>query len=538
MTLDAEHSLPSPAHGRSVVSGPPMAGTVFFGGMVAAGLGLGALAVAVLLLWITSPYPDSGPAGALRIAADLWLLAQGADLVRTETLSGTPAPVGLTPLLLTVLPCWLLYRAARHALEPGEELSAEDEPEDEPEGCPEDTDRLDDAGATEPVDAVDAADVFEDGHSDDRPAEEETLAPRTAALALLGGYLLVAAAAVVYVSSGPVRVAPLSALLHVPLVAGASVALGVWTAAGRPVGSVPAFVRPALEAVPEGVRTWFARPWLKAATRVGVVATGTLLAAGAVLLGVSLAVHANAAHESLLRMTMAWSGRLAVILLCVVLLPNAVVWAAAYGLGPGFAVGAGSVVAPSGAAGYPDLPRFPLLDVLPAAGASGPLTWAAAGAVPVVAGVAVAYATVPRDPDAAGRASLAGIAWTALLGSVFCAGAVMVLAGVASGAVGSGTLAAFGPSWYAGPAALAWMAGIGVPGALAVRHLRTRAAREAVKAARKEARKESTMAAAPATSPDAAPDAARDGAAVPAWCRGPVAVLGLAPLPSTGDGQP
>ena len=85
----------------------------FLGGALAAGLGLGSFAVLVMVLWISSPYPDSGPGSALHVAASLWLLAHGAELVRTDTLSGVPAPVGVTPLLLLVLPAWLMQRAAR-----------------------------------------------------------------------------------------------------------------------------------------------------------------------------------------------------------------------------------------------------------------------------------------------------------------------------------------------------------------------------------------------------------------------------------------
>ena len=88
---------------------------------LAAGLGLGSFAVLVMVLWISSPYPDSGPGGALHVAAALWLLAHGAELVRTDTLSGAPAPVGITPLLLLALPVWLVHRAARDAADGGED---------------------------------------------------------------------------------------------------------------------------------------------------------------------------------------------------------------------------------------------------------------------------------------------------------------------------------------------------------------------------------------------------------------------------------
>lgn len=101
------------ARGRS-----PGLATCLFGGAVAAGLGLGSFAVLVMVLWISSPYPDSGPGGALHVAAAVWLIAHGTELIRTDTLSGVPAPVGVTPLLLVALPGWLVHRAARDAADP------------------------------------------------------------------------------------------------------------------------------------------------------------------------------------------------------------------------------------------------------------------------------------------------------------------------------------------------------------------------------------------------------------------------------------
>jgi hypothetical protein len=178
---DRSPSLSSP--GRAALRRP--SSTVreaFLGGVVAAGLGLGALAVVVLLLWITSSSPDSSPDGALHIAADLWLLAHGADLVRTGTLSGGSAPVGLTPLLFSALPCWLLYRAGRHAIETGVPEEAEEA-----------------AGAA--------------GGAGLWAPEEATLHPRTAFRWVTGGYLLVGVAVVVYASTGPLHVEPFSALL-------------------------------------------------------------------------------------------------------------------------------------------------------------------------------------------------------------------------------------------------------------------------------------------------------------------------------------
>src|SRR2546423_15453189 len=67
------------------------------GGAVAAGLGLGAVAVLVIMLWISSPYPDGGPGGALHVAAALWRLGHGAGLIRAGPLAGAPAPPGVHP---------------------------------------------------------------------------------------------------------------------------------------------------------------------------------------------------------------------------------------------------------------------------------------------------------------------------------------------------------------------------------------------------------------------------------------------------------
>ncbi len=409
------------------MTGPSSAtSTVFFGGMLAAGLGLGALSMVVLALWIISPYPDSGPAGALRIAADLWLLAHGAALVRTETLTGVPAPIGMTPLLLSVVPCTLLYRAARHALEP-------------PEHAP-----------------------------PDMPGP----LPRTAFTAMLGGYLLVGLAAALYASSGPVRVAPLSALLHVPLVAAAFIAAGVWTAAGRPGAPAPAAVR---RVVPGVVRRWFTKDRLAVAVRAGAAATAMLLVGGVLLVGVSLALHADEAREAFAQLAPRWSGRVAVGLLSAALLPNAVVWAAAYGLGPGFTVGASSLVAPLGVAdGRPMLPSFPLLAALPSPGQAGPLALAGAAALTAGAGIALARAAVPKRSARVGRREAVA---TALVGAVLCGALLTVLAYASGGVLGHAVLADFGPScWRTGAAAAGWTAALGVPGALVVRWRREVAA--------------------------------------------------------------
>ncbi|WP_244205791.1 DUF6350 family protein, partial [Streptomyces bobili] len=158
------------------------------GGVLAAGLGLGSFAVLVMVLWISSPYPDSGPGGALHVAAALWLLAHGVELVRADTLSGVPAPVGVTPLLLLAAPVWLLHRAARDAV-------------DGAEGAP-------------------------------------LVSARTAWTGVVLGYLAVAAAVAGYAAGGALRPSWAWAAASLPAVVAAAAGMGAWTAYGRPRGPV------------------------------------------------------------------------------------------------------------------------------------------------------------------------------------------------------------------------------------------------------------------------------------------------------------
>ncbi|MFB6436648.1 DUF6350 family protein [Streptomyces sp. NPDC056411] len=429
------------SHGRTAAQRSSALGAAFLGGVTAAGLGLGALTVAVLLLWVASPFPDSGPSRALHLAADLWLLAHGGDLVRTATPSGGPAPVAVTPLLLSVLPVWLLHRAARHTLATAAGAPAE-------------------PGAARPVGAV---------------------AARHLLGALLTGYLLVAAGALVYAGTGQLHAAPLSALPAVPATALATVAVTAWHILG-PAGAVllPPRIRRVVVRLPHRLRTLFGGPRGTAAVRAGGAAVAALLAAGALLTLLGLALHAGQVRADLLRLAPDWASRATVLLLCLLLLPNAAVWGAAYGLGPGFTLGAGSVVGPLGASPHPVPPPLPLLGGVPDVGPGTPLTWAVV-VVPVCAGVLLAR-FVARPAAAPGGAAGPWSWWTtagaAGLAAGVCGVLTAALAGLAGGALGSGALADFGPSWWAtGLAAAAWTAVTGVPGAVAARAWRLRTAR-------------------------------------------------------------
>ncbi|MGW2821611.1 cell division protein PerM [Streptomyces sp. NPDC001443] len=429
--MTARRSLLSPLLMRMRDRSPGL-GASLLGGAVAAGLGLGALAVLVMVLWISSPYPDSGPGGALHVAAALWLLAHGAELVRTDTLSGVPAPVGVTPLLLCALPAWLVYRAAR--------------------------------------DAVDG-----DGDTD-VDADAPPVAAHTAWAGVVLGYLAVGAAAALYAAGGDLCPSWRSTGVSLPLVAGVMAGAGVWTAYGRPrhpVDRMLALLPGVLRRLVLGAD---ARARLGAAVRTAAAGTAVYLGGGALLLGVSLVWHGDAARASFWQLTEGWSGRFAVLLLCLALMPNAVVWAAAYALGPGFVLGVGHVAAPVHSAPAPLLPPFPLLAALPDAGPGTPLTWASA-AVPAAAGVTVGWFTARaalRRPGAR-RWSRERTAASAGLAAVLCAGALAALAALAGGPLGVAALARFGPVWWqVGCAALVWTAGVGAPVALVARWWRNR----------------------------------------------------------------
>ncbi|MFF4456070.1 DUF6350 family protein [Streptomyces goshikiensis] len=419
MTQVIERGTPLPAPPRAGGRRrSPAAAACVLGGAMAAGLGLGFLAVLVIVLWISSPYPDSGPGGALHLAAGLWLLAHGTDLIRYETLSGVPAPVGMTPLLLVALPVLLMRRAARLGSASG------------------------------------------DGSDGD-----EVLPASAVFSAVTCGYLAVGSLATVYAAGGPMPADPLSAAWHVPLVAVLAAAGGVWVAKGRPLGPLP-------EWVPKGVRRAVARPRYALALRSGAAGALVLLGGGVLLVGASLAWHGAEVQGTFLGLTGVWSGRFAVLLLALALIPNAMVWGAAYALGPGFALGAGATATPlgfEGAAALP-LPRFPLLSALPPQGPGSPVTWAV-GVIPVAAGLAVGWFAVRR----AREVSYGETALTAGLGSVVCGLFMAGLAGAASGPLGSRELARFGPVWWqAGGAAAAWTLAVAVPLAVAVHGWRNR----------------------------------------------------------------
>jgi len=174
-----------------------------------------------------------------------------------------------------------------------------------------------------------------------------------------------------------------------------------------------------------------------------------LTATGAALAGGSLTAHIGGFQSVTGALAPGVVGGLLLLLVQIGYVPNAIAWAIAYLLGPGFAFGGGTVVAPTGSA-LGAVPMFPMLAALPSgpppghpAGASA---WIGLGALatPYLAGVfggllIVRVAPTPRVE----AAPLWGFTCGAATGL-----ATGLLAGFAGGPLGGARLAVIGPSWW------------------------------------------------------------------------------------------
>ena len=182
---------------------------------------------------------------------------------------------------------------------------------------------------------------------------------------------------------------------------------------------------------------------------VGTAAALALLtAAGSLLAAASLAAHLGEFRNVNASLGAGAVGALLLLLAQLAYVPNAITWAISFTLGPGFAFGAGTVVAPTGSA-LGQLPAFPLLAALPQGvhSAVPPSLSVAVLAVPYVAGAFGGLLTVRAGPVLALEAApLWGFACGAITGCV-----LGVMASFAGGPLGNGRLAAVGPSaWQVG----------------------------------------------------------------------------------------
>jgi hypothetical protein len=172
---------------------------------------------------------------------------------------------------------------------------------------------------------------------------------------------------------------------------------------------------------------------------------GVLAAAGALLAGTALALHLHEAGRLQGSLGAGWVGTALLVLLEIGYVPNAVIWAISFTLGPGFAVGVGTVVAPTGASLGP-LPAFPLLAALPPGVHPTIPAWLAPVvlALPYVAGGVGGWLLIRTAPVLSIEAApLWGMA-TGVLGGALLG----LVAAFSGGPLGSGRLSAVGPSGW------------------------------------------------------------------------------------------
>lgn len=346
-------------------------------------IGMVTLTTITLVGWVAAPRAAIGPGlpGVFRAAINLWLVAH-------QTGFALPGGrVGLLPLGLVLLPGALLFRAGgwitRAASVPG----------------------LRRVGVTH------------------------------AALSLAVPYAIVSAALALLGGTSVIRPSVWEAVITGFLLALAAGGLGsarelVTSAGGRMSWAG------LLRLLPERPR----------ALVVGVTgATLTLVAAGAVLVGGSLVAHLPEAERLQDSLAPGLVGGVLLFLLEVVFLPNAIIWGMSYAIGPGFAVGSGTTVSPSGIT-LGELPAFPLLAALPESGPA-PLISLLALAAPFAAGVVGGVLTVRTVPTLVPEAApLWGFASGVLTGGVMAGMALL-----SSGPLGGGRLTAMGPSaWQVG----------------------------------------------------------------------------------------
>jgi hypothetical protein len=364
-------------------------------GMLAAawtlGVGLAVLTTLTLVGWIAAPKGTLGAGlpGVFRAACQLWLAAHHAGFA----IPG--GRIGLLPIGLMIMPAALLYRAALWMARDADlrlRLPA----------------RLPKGTSKEKANARRRA---------------QLLLVAQAGISLAAPYALLAGLIALIARNEVTRPFIGEALVsHLVL---AFLAGSVATA--RTIGPW----RVMLRLLPERARS----------VVVGTaVALAALLAAGFVVVLGSIAVNFGEIKQLSDGLSTGFVGGLLLLLVEVLYLFNAVVWGMSYIAGPGFAIGTGTLVAPTGVK-LGSVPAMPILGALPQSGAS-PAWVMAVLALPFAAGAVAGIVVVRIAPTPNVEAApLWGFGCG--LASGVAAG---LLAALSGGPLGGNRLSAVGPS--------------------------------------------------------------------------------------------
>ena len=212
-------------------------------------------------------------------------------------------------------------------------------------------------------------------------------------------------------------------------------------------------------------------PWRKLARRVpprprsvilGMLAALAVLAVGGALLdAISLMVHLGAYKQAVTALDPGIFGSVLLLLASLCYLPNSVIWAVAYMLGPGFSFGIGTAISPSGSA-IGAVPAFPMLAALPVRAEAAFPAWLGffVLVMPYLAGALAGLMTVRIAPTPSFEAApFWGLVTGTLTAVVIGFGAKF-----SGGPLGAGRLASVGPA--GGEVGLVAVLEVGVTAAL------------------------------------------------------------------------
>lgn len=171
----------------------------------------------------------------------------------------------------------------------------------------------------------------------------------------------------------------------------------------------------------------------------------TVIALASVLYAVLLAIHFSRITGMLELLDAGVIGSVVLFAICLMLVPNVVLYVVAFLAGPGFQLGTGTTIAPTGVA-VGNLPAFPLLAAVPADGSTPSYLLVLTAVVPLLAGavaglVVIRRGLAERDADALGwdAFALRG-AIAALLAGII----VFVLLTMSGGSAGPGRMSVVG----------------------------------------------------------------------------------------------
>ncbi len=356
----------------------PLVLVATLGGAAAAGALLTiCLALAVTGWFLADAGSHGEPRDALRVGALGWLMAHGSGVA----VAGVR--VTAVPLLLTLAAGWLVWRLGHQV---GDSVS----------GHGPDADQISDG-------------------------ERDWTVP-VAVASFAGGYLAVVAVTLALAAtdhtapSGPQTLG--WALVLTLLVGGPAIAIG----SGR--AAIWAAVLPAD---------------LRAASATCAAVVRTFLTVSLLVLLAALVVDFGTAANIVSGLHLTAGETTAYVGVSALVLPNAVVFAGSYVLGPGFAVGAQTLVSPTIVVTGP-LPAFPLLAALPDSGPTPAWTVWLVALPAVVATYAAARAQRRRPTLRWDRGALRGC-----VGGVAAGVVVGLLAHLTGGAVGPGRMQDIGP---------------------------------------------------------------------------------------------